>query len=98
MKPNTTLLTLILVAMPLSLRAAGDSRPADLIFFSGNIYTVNDHEPRAEAIAVREGKLVFVGSNADAAKFQGEATRVIDLGGRTVVPGLTDSHCHLSGV
>jgi len=98
MKTSTTLLTLILVAMPISLRAAEDGQTADVIFVHGNIYTVNDQQPLAEAIAVRQGKIIFVGSSADAAKLQNQASRVIDLAGKTVVPGLTDAHCHLSGV
>ena len=76
------------------------SRPesADVVFTNGNVYTVSDRQPRAQAIAVRAGKIVFVGSNADARAYQGPQTRVIDLEGNTVVPGMTDSHYHLSGV
>jgi predicted amidohydrolase YtcJ len=75
-----------------------DAKPAELIFTNGNIYTANDLQPRAEAIAVRDGRIVFVGTNRQAAEYRGDGTRVIDLGGNTVVPGLTDAHCHLSGV
>ena len=99
MKPNTTFLTTLILALPLILCAADDNdRKADLIFINGNIYTVNDQQPRAEAIVVRRGKLIFVGSNTEAAKFQDNTTRVIDLRGKTAVPGLTDAHCHLGGV
>ncbi|HEY6121350.1 MAG TPA: amidohydrolase [Pyrinomonadaceae bacterium] len=72
--------------------------PADLVFNNGNIYTVNDRQPHAEAIAVRGDRIVFVGSNRDAQKYIASNTRVVDLHGNTVVPGLTDSHHHLSGV
>ncbi len=71
---------------------------ADVIFKNGNIYTVNENQPTAEAIAVKQGKIIFVGSNAEIARYQGAATQVIDLKGQTVVPGLADAHCHLSGV
>lgn len=71
---------------------------ADVIFQDGNIYTVNGKQPRAEAIAVKDGRIVFVGSNQDAQKFKSGKTRVIDLRGHTVVPGLTDSHCHIFGI
>jgi predicted amidohydrolase YtcJ len=71
---------------------------ADVVFKNGNIYTVNERQPRAEAVAVKAGKIIFVGSNANAKAYEGKATRVIDLKGNTVVPGLTDSHYHLSGV
>ena len=80
------------------LSAQVNLQPADVLFLHGNIYTVNDKQPKAEAIAATHGKIVFVGSDADAEKYRGPATRVVDFGGKTVVPGLTDSHCHLSGV
>src|SRR5215472_4062898 len=70
---------------------------ADIVFKHGNIYTVNEAQPHAEAIAVKQGRIVFVGSDADATKYE-SGVRVVDLAGKTVVPGLTDSHYHLSGV
>jgi len=70
----------------------------DLIFVNGNIYTVNERQPCAEAIAVKNQRIVFVGANEDANKFRGNRTRVIDLHGHTVLPGLTDSHCHIFGI
>lgn len=72
--------------------------PADLVFKNGNIYTVNDKQPKAEAVAVKGDRIVFVGSNSDAQKYVGAKTRVIDLSGRTMVPGMTDAHQHLAGV
>ncbi len=71
---------------------------ADLVFKNGNIYTVDERRPKAEAIAVKGDRIVFVGSNRDAQKYVGKATRVVDLEGKTVVPGMTDAHQHLSGV
>ncbi len=68
----------------------------DLVLANGNIYTVHDKQPKAEAIAVKGDRIVFVGSNEDAKKFH--APKVIDLRGRTLVPGLTDSHCHIFGI
>ena len=72
--------------------------PADLLFKNGNIYTVNDARPKAEAVAIQADRIVFVGSNGEAQKYVARNTRVIDLGGRTMVPGMTDAHHHLSGV
>jgi len=69
-----------------------------MIFLNGNIYTVNDAQPRAEAIAIKGERILFVGSNAAARKYSGAAIRTIDLQGKTVVPGLTDSHYHILGV
>ncbi len=71
---------------------------ADLVFTGANIYTVNEKQPRAEAIAVKGGRIVFVGSSSPGKAYVGKATKVIDLKGATVVPGLTDSHYHLMGV
>jgi predicted amidohydrolase YtcJ len=71
---------------------------ADIVFKNGNVYTANDKSPRAQAIAVKADKIVFVGTNAAAQKFVGANTRVVDLKGSTVLPGFTDSHQHLSGV
>ncbi len=72
--------------------------PADLVFTNGNIYTANEKQPRAEAVAVKGDRIVFVGSNADAKKFAGATTRIVDLHGATTVPGMTDAHQHLEGV
>jgi predicted amidohydrolase YtcJ len=74
------------------------AQDADLIVINGNIYTVNEKQPHAEAIAVKGDRIVFVGANEDARKFRGDKTRIVDLGGKTVVPGLTDSHCHIFGI
>ena len=71
---------------------------ADIVFRNGNVYTANDKAPRAQAIAVKADRIVFAGSNADAQKYVGQNTRVVDLKGNTVLPGFTDSHQHLSGV
>ena len=69
---------------------------ADLLLTNGNVYTVTQKQPKAEAVAVKANRIVFVGSNEDAKKF--DAARVIDLRGSTVVPGFTDAHCHIFGI
>jgi len=79
---------------------SNESKPeaADLVFKNGNIYTANEQQAHADAIAVKADRIVFVGSNDEAQKYVGPQTRVIDLHGGTVLPGLTDSHCHLTGI
>src|SRR5438105_14538016 len=72
--------------------------PADLVFINGNIYTANEKQSHAEAIAIKADRIVFVGSNAAAKKYQGANTRVVDLHGETMVPGMTDAHQHFIGV
>jgi len=75
---------------------ASAAEMADTIFINGNVYTVNEKQPRAEAVAVNRDRIIFVGSNDEAKKFRSK--KVVDLAGKTVVPGLTDSHCHIFGI
>src|SRR6185295_17404294 len=82
----------------LTLLVPAPQSAADIVFKNGNIYTANDKSPKAQAIAVKGDKIVFVGTNEAAQKFVGTNTRVVDLKGNTVLPGFTDSHQHLSGV
>ena len=82
----------------LTLIPAPQTQTADIVFKNGNVYTANDKASRAEAIAVKADRIIFVGTNADAQKLVGRNTRVVDLKGKTVLPGFTDSHQHLSGV
>src|SRR5262249_29585001 len=65
---------------------------------NANIYTVDEHKPHAQAVAVKGNKIVFVGSDAEVQPWIGAGTRVLDLKGATVVPGLTDAHYHFLGV
>jgi hypothetical protein len=94
---NTLLLILLISALSFAAVPVKQGQ-ADTIFLNGNIYTVNDKQPRAEAIAVKDGKIVFVGTNVDANAFKGARTKIVDLNGATVVPGMTDSHYHIMGV
>jgi predicted amidohydrolase YtcJ len=68
--------------------------PADLVVLSANVLTLDAKRPAAEAFAVRAGRFVRVGSNADVQPLAGPHTRVLDLGGKTVVPGFNDAHAH----
>ena len=69
---------------------------ADLILTGGNIITINGKLPRAEAVAVKHGRILAVGSSTDVDQFRGSRTEVIDLKGRTVVPGFNDAHNHMA--
>ena len=86
--------SLLMFAAPILAASAGDD--GDLLLVNGNVYTVNEKQPHAEAIAVKGDRIVFVGSNPEAKQFH--AARTIDLAGKTVLPGLTDSHCHIFGI
>lgn len=71
---------------------------ADDIYFGGDIITMEgDSAVYAEAVAVKDGKIVFVGSKADAEKMKGDGTKMKDLQGRTLVPGFIDGHAHFTG-
>ena len=96
MKP-ALLLVLIISVFAVS-PATAKIRPADLVLQNGNVYTVNRRQPRAQAVAVKGDRIIFVGANRGSRKYIGKNTRVIDLKGATVVPGLTDAHHHLEGV
>ena len=69
--------------------------PADLVVRGGAIHTVDAASPVVEALAVRDGRFVFVGSVRETGHWIGEATEVIELDGRAVIPGLIDGHVHL---
>lgn len=88
----------LLAVLGLTLAACRTQQPADLLLINGNIYTLNEKAPKAEAIGIRGDRIVFVGSTADAKLLQGSATVVRDLAGATVVPGMADAHYHLGGV
>lgn len=83
-----------LLVAPASLVSAQD---ADLIVHNGKVLTVDAKFTTAEAVAVRGGKVVAVGSSADVLKLKGAKTQVVDAGGNTVMPGLYDSHTHPVG-
>ena len=77
---------------------AANAAAADLVLRNGAIATMDTAAPRARAIAVRAGRIVALGDDADVRAFIGPHTRVVDLAGRSVVPALTDAHAHLYGL
>jgi len=75
-------------------QTASSITPADLVFTNGKVYTVNDANPWAEAVAVRGEQIVFVGESAGADSYVGEGTQQIDLGGKMLMPGFVEGHTH----
>lgn len=75
--------------------AATAARPtADIILHNGNIITLNDAQPQASALAISGSRIVAIGDDTATDDWRGNHTRTIDLQGRTVIPGLTDTHIH----
>jgi hypothetical protein len=84
-----------LVATPGCSRGPSPAQTADTIFSGGPILTINDAQPTAEAVAVKDGRILAVGARAEIAKaHQGPKTAMVDLGGRTMLPGFIDAHSH----
>lgn len=86
------LLLSLLIALPLS------GQSADLVLRNTTIYTVDRAHPRAQAVAVRDGRIIYVGSNVGVGALVGKGTRVLDLKGRFVYPGFVDAHAHFPGI
>ncbi len=86
----------LIIAAPLAAPLAAQQAPADLIVTNARVYTVDETHPFAEAIAVRGGRVQFVGDARGALTLKGPQTQVLDLGGRTVIPGIIDAHGHVS--
>ena len=89
-------LSIIAAACLAALHAQEASPPADLILTNGNVLTVDQADSIAQALAIRQGVIVAVGPADRVRAFAGPATRVVDLAGHTVTPGLIDSHVHFS--
>ena len=80
---------------PLAAQQRGDPpRTADLVLRNGTVYTLDPARPSAEAVAVQGDRIVAVGAEADVRPWIGPTTRVIDLAGRTAIPGFIESHGH----
>jgi predicted amidohydrolase YtcJ len=88
------LLVVALFRSPTASAAEPPPAPADLILYNAHVVTVDKDFSVAQAIAIRDGRIVTVGTNDAAMATKGAATQLVDLQGRTVIPGLIDSHVH----
>ncbi len=91
----TPALSLTLLSLSLLPCGAAAQEIADTLYSGGPIITINDGQPTAEAVAVKDGRILAVGSLADLAVHRGEGTRAFDLAGRALLPGFVDSHGHV---
>ena len=92
MKIGNLLVACCISALPLGAQPA---RTADLILVNARVYTVDDNRPMVAAFAVKDGRILFAGSEVEVRALAGPATRVIDAGQATVIPGMVDAHAHL---
>jgi predicted amidohydrolase YtcJ len=96
MRPSiSAAIAALIPAVAFSQQPSQSAAPADLIVTNARIYTVDDSRPLASALAVRDGRVQFVGSEREALALRGAATRVLDAKGNTVLPGIVDAHAHL---
>jgi predicted amidohydrolase YtcJ len=94
MRSCTLILLVFLLLSPIGAAAETEDSPATILI-EGRIWTADTHRPFAEAVAIRGEKFVAVGSRDELQKYRDDNTRVIDVAGGLVVPGLIDSHIHL---
>ncbi len=87
-------------AIPVSRQSAPSLRPgsADLIVVNARIYTADENRPHVSAIAARNGRILFAGSEREARVLANPRTRIVDARGATVIPGMVDAHAHLLGL
>lgn len=71
---------------------------ADLVLQNAQVYTVTESRPYAEAIAIKEGKIIFIGTTAEVKKYTGKKTEVINCDGKFVMPGFIEGHGHIHGL
>jgi predicted amidohydrolase YtcJ len=95
-----TVINLILISCVFFLASfsKADTIYADSIYLNGNVITVDEKTPYAEAIATKEGLIIAVGTSKEMSDFKGPLTSVIDLNNKTIVPGFIDAHSHFVGV
>ena len=94
MKFSSKLLSALLMAQCAFVFAKGD---ADAIFYGGDIVTMNKSQPTAEAVAIQNGKILQVGPLSKLKTLQGQGTKLINLNGQTLMPGLVEPHVHIMG-
>jgi predicted amidohydrolase YtcJ len=86
--------SIVLVAALTAVVTANAARSADTILVNGKVITLDARSSVAQAIAIRDGKVLATGADEDVRKRADAHTKAVDLGGRTVIPGLMDSHIH----
>lgn len=91
---NSNSIIALAFAAAIAAAPAVHAADADTVFTHGTIYTLDDRQPWAEAVAVRQGRIEFVGTNAQAQAFVGSSTKIVNLQGRLMLPAISDIHAH----
>jgi len=91
---RSALFAVLMLLLPSASSVAAATSYADLVYRNGAVHTIDANDSVHQALAVRAGRIVYVGDDAGVAKLTGKATRVIDLQGRMLMPGLIDGHMH----
>lgn len=86
------------ILLGILIQSCSKKESADLIITNGKIYTVDEANPIVEAVAVKDGKILALGSSSEIADYISEVTQLVDLTGRTMTPGFIESHAHLMGI
>jgi hypothetical protein len=94
-KERASLAPAALLVLGLAVTGRPAETPADLLLTGGHVWTAESERPWTEAIAIRDGRILYVGDAAGAARHRGPKTQSVALGGRLVVPGFDDAHIHL---
>jgi predicted amidohydrolase YtcJ len=81
----------------LTVSGIAQGQVADVIYHGGDVVTIDDRMPTAEAVGVKDGRIIAVGEMDEVLKHKGDATSLIDLGGRALLPGFVDGHGHCFG-
>src|SRR5438034_7383016 len=87
----STLLLLLILNTPV---ASSQSDQPDVVFIHANIWTVDKSMPAAQAVAVKDGKIVAIGTDEEVKGLVGKGTKVVDINGKLMLPGFIDNHTH----
>ncbi|MDN3641417.1 amidohydrolase family protein [Lutimonas halocynthiae] len=95
MKKIQLILSVLVITLLIGCKSETKQEAADMVFTNGNVITVDEEQPSAEAVAIKDNKIVFVGSSEDAKAYIGEGTETTDLAGKTMMPGFVSGHDHI---
>lgn len=96
MNPSRLIALLLFAVLCTQALSANANGPPDIVLFNGKVFTADASQPYVQALAIRGDRIVATGTSATIRALSAPKTRLIDLGGRTVIPGINDAHQHLS--